>query len=46
MTQTKKFPALREEIKKVGESLSGLVKEEPAFDAGTPPAAAPPAGTS
>jgi hypothetical protein len=46
MTQTKKFPALREEIKKVGESLTGLVKEEPAIDAGTPPAAAPPAGTS
>ena len=41
MTQTKKFPALREEIQKIGESLTGLVKEEPTVDAGTLPAAAP-----
>lgn len=41
MTQTKKFPALREEAQKIGESLTGLVKEEPAADAGTAPAAAP-----
>lgn len=43
-TQTKRFPALREEIKKIGESLAGLVKEEPAADAGIPPAAAPAEG--
>jgi hypothetical protein len=30
MTQTRRFPALREEIRKIGESLVGLVKEEPA----------------
>ena len=44
MTQTKRFPALREEIKKIGESLAGLVKEEPPADAGIPPAAAPAEG--
>jgi hypothetical protein len=35
MTQTKRFPALREEIRKIGESLVGLVQEEPAADTGT-----------
>ncbi len=39
MAQTKRFAALREEIKQIGESLTGLVDEEPAADQGTPGAA-------
>ncbi|MGB6353289.1 MAG: hypothetical protein WBF21_04875 [Steroidobacteraceae bacterium] len=33
VTLTRKFAAVREEAKKIGESLTGLVKEEPAVDA-------------
>jgi hypothetical protein len=40
-TLTRKFPAVREEARKIGDSLTGLVKEEPAVDAHTRPATAP-----
>jgi hypothetical protein len=43
MTQTKRFPALREEIRKIGESLVGLVKEDPAP---APAEVAAPVGTT
>ncbi|MGC1523453.1 MAG: hypothetical protein WA803_18055, partial [Steroidobacteraceae bacterium] len=50
MILTRKISALREEIQNIGESLTGLVNEDPA-DAATPPLAAPaevaaPAGTT
>lgn len=41
MTPTRKFSALRQEVQNIGESLTGLVNEVPAADAGTAPVAAP-----
>ncbi len=45
VTLTRKFAAVREEAKKIGESLTGLVKAEPAADAvatDSPPVATTP----